>query len=255
MIEKYLSQYSENGGVTVLRHDTLADELTFLKLFILIYADDTVLLAESAQGLPNALDSLFSYCKIWRLEVNTDKTKVIVISYHKFKENKVFSCNNQVIGKVHHFQYLGVIFNSKGNFFQAKKHLYTQASKAMHSLLKNIRSNDLPVNLSLQRFDSLVIPILLYCCEVWDQEDFKILEELHLRFCKLILEAPEATPSYTVHGELGRQPRSFFVNARITKFWRKIITLKNSKFYRILYNSIVPKIDESNPNNRNCRFK
>ena len=36
-----------------------------------------VLLAESAQGLQNALDSLYSYCKIWRIEVNTDKTNVI----------------------------------------------------------------------------------------------------------------------------------------------------------------------------------
>ena len=119
-LEKYLSQYSANSGVTVLRHDKLADELTSLKLFILLYADDTVLLAESAQGLQNALDSLFSYCKIWILEVNTDNTKVMIISNRKFRENAVFSYNNQVIEKVDYFQYFGVIFNSKGNFFQAK---------------------------------------------------------------------------------------------------------------------------------------
>ena len=103
------------------------------------------------------------------------------------------------------------------------KHLYTQASKATHSLHKNIRSNYLPVDLSLQLFDSLFTPILLYCCEVWGHEDFKILEKLHLRFCKLILGAPKATPSYIVYGELGRQPLSCFVNARMIKLWRKII--------------------------------
>ena len=84
-LEKYLSQYSANSGVTVLRHDTLADELTFLNFFLLLYADDTILLAESAQGLQNALDSLYSYCKMWRPEVNTDKTKVMIISNRKFK--------------------------------------------------------------------------------------------------------------------------------------------------------------------------
>ena len=58
-----------------------------------------------------------------------------------------------MIEKVNQFQYLDVVFNSRGNFFQAKKHLHAQASKAMHSLLKNIRSNSLPVDLSLQPFD------------------------------------------------------------------------------------------------------
>ena len=125
----------------------------------------------------------------------------------------------------------------------------------MHSSLENIHSNDLPVDLSLQLFGSLATPVLLYCCEVWGHEDFKILKELHLRFCILILGAPKATPSYIVYEELGRQQLSCFVNARMIKFWGKIITSKNSKLCRILYNSIVPKIDESNPNNRNRKFK
>ena len=118
-----------------------------------------LLLTESVQGFQNALDSLYSYCKIWRVEVNTDKTKVMIIPDHKFKENAVFFCNSQVIEKADHFQYR-VIFNSKGHFFQAKKHLYAQASKAMHSLFKNIRSNELPIDLSLQLLDSLVTLLL-----------------------------------------------------------------------------------------------
>ena len=205
-LESFLSQYSGSGRISVLRHDTLNGTLTFLKLFILLYADDTVLLADSAQGLQKAFDGLSTYCKLWQLEVNTDKTKVMVISKRKTKVNTIFRYNNQVIEKVDQFQYLGVVFNSRGNFFQAKKHLHTQASKAMHSLVKNIRSNSLPVVLSLQLFHSLVMPILLYCCEVWGYEDFKILEKLHLKFCKLILGVPRSAPSYVVYGKLGLQP-------------------------------------------------
>ena len=137
-LESFLSQYSGNGGISVLRHDTLNDTLTFLKFFILLYADDTVLSANSAQGLQKAFDCLSTYCKLWQLEVNTEKTKVMVISKRKTKVNTltVFRYNNQVIEKVDQFQYLGVIFNSRDNFFQAKKHLHAQASKAMHSLLQ-----------------------------------------------------------------------------------------------------------------------
>ena len=42
----------------LLRLNTLNDTLTFLKPFILLYADDTVLLADSAQGLQKAFDGL-----------------------------------------------------------------------------------------------------------------------------------------------------------------------------------------------------
>ena len=95
-----------------------------VKLFIHLYADDTVLLADSAQGMQKAFDGLNTYCKLWQLEVNTDKTKVMEISKHKTKMNSVFRYNNQLIEKVDQFQYLGIVFNSRGNFSPAKKHMH-----------------------------------------------------------------------------------------------------------------------------------
>ena len=84
-LESFLSQYSGSGGISVLRHDTLNDTLTFFKLFILLYTDDTELLADSDQGLQQAFDGLSTYCKLWQLEVNIDKTKAMVISKRKTK--------------------------------------------------------------------------------------------------------------------------------------------------------------------------
>ena len=63
-LESFLSQHSGNGGIPVLRNDTLNDTVTFLKLFILLYDDDTVLQADSAQGLQKAFDALSVYCKL-----------------------------------------------------------------------------------------------------------------------------------------------------------------------------------------------
>ena len=42
---------------------------------MLLYADDTVLLAESAEELQAALNAMFLYCKTWNLSVNPTKTK------------------------------------------------------------------------------------------------------------------------------------------------------------------------------------
>ena len=45
----------------------------------LVYADDLVLLSVSKEGLQPCLDSLQMYCDRWKLKINVDKTKVIII--------------------------------------------------------------------------------------------------------------------------------------------------------------------------------
>ena len=50
----------------------------FLKLYALLYADDTIVLAESADDLQKALNSLHNYCNLWHIKVNASKTKIVV---------------------------------------------------------------------------------------------------------------------------------------------------------------------------------
>ena len=52
----------------------------YIKLFLILYAEDTTLMAESPDGLHYALDYFKTCCDIWKLRVNTNKTKVVVFS-------------------------------------------------------------------------------------------------------------------------------------------------------------------------------
>ena len=47
----------------------------YLKLLVLMYADDTVIFAKSAEGLQKALCNLEKYWEKWELKVNCNKTK------------------------------------------------------------------------------------------------------------------------------------------------------------------------------------
>ena len=62
------------------------DESLMLKMFMLLYADDTTICSECAEGLQQALDALSDYCDKWSLQVNVDKTKVIVFSRGKIRK-------------------------------------------------------------------------------------------------------------------------------------------------------------------------
>ena len=55
----------------------------FFKLFVLLYADDTVILADTAEEFQKSLDSFHHYCSEWKLTINQNKSKVIVFGARK----------------------------------------------------------------------------------------------------------------------------------------------------------------------------
>ena len=53
-------------------------DIDMFKMFMLLYADDIVIFANSAEELQQSLDVLLNYCNRWKLTVNVSKTKVMV---------------------------------------------------------------------------------------------------------------------------------------------------------------------------------
>ena len=64
---------------------TLPDDT---KLSSLLYADDLVILSQTATGLQNAINILNNFCNKWKLNVNLKKTKVVVFQKKQRKEQR-----------------------------------------------------------------------------------------------------------------------------------------------------------------------
>ena len=85
------------NGLERLKH--IADTVGFddhdinvmYKMFVLLYADDTVIFAESPETLQTALNNLRDYCNLWDLKVNASKTKVVVFFQRENKKLTIFS--------------------------------------------------------------------------------------------------------------------------------------------------------------------
>ena len=67
-----------------------ADAEVYFKLFLLLYADNTVVLAESKEQIQVVLNSIYFYCQTWRLEVNPSKTKVVNFQLKKGHKQAYF---------------------------------------------------------------------------------------------------------------------------------------------------------------------
>ena len=77
------------AGLSELGHDInqiLSDDDVehFLKIYVLLHADDTIVLAESSSELQKALNAVHQYCENWKLTVNMDKTKCKIHNFPGF---------------------------------------------------------------------------------------------------------------------------------------------------------------------------
>jgi exonuclease III len=188
-------------------------------LSCLLFADDMVIMSETADGLQKCLNSLSMYCEKWRLQVNIAKTKVIIFNRggHKISKYK-FMYNQQIVEVVQNHIYLGVMFNASGSFKQAIHNLNDKAKKSYYSLIKKLP--DCSVKLALKMFKIIVEPVLSYSCEAWcptllttlnadnliDLCDKPEGEKTHLKFVKFILGVKNKSSNHGSRGELGEFP-------------------------------------------------
>ena len=121
-------------------------------IFILLYADDTVIFGtDETKFWNNFLNAFYEYSNIWRLDINYDKTNkniILIFGTHnddhfdfRMGENKIQICKE--------FKYLGAVFTKSRNFNKTKKHIKWLGNLEgnMHLLYKRIRNLNLPVDL------------------------------------------------------------------------------------------------------------
>ena len=234
-LEDHLMADIVNGININLSNDLLT---VYFQIYVLLYADDTLILGDSAESFQKSLDSFHDYCVRWNLTVNKSKTKIIIFGANKHEKFR-FRLGGTDIETVDSYKYLGTYFSQSRSFLNARKHIVTQANKAMHLLSLRIRNLNLPIDLQLKLFDHTIIPILTYSCEVIGYENYQMLELVQNKFLRSLFRARKSTPLYMLYGELGRLPLDIIIKTRMINFWYRIITWSQNKFTYILYQKLV----------------
>ena len=83
------------------------DEEVFLKMYVLLYADDTIVMAETLEDLQSALNAACVFCQTWPLTVNTSNTKVIIFSRGKVRSHPDFLLGQNKLEVIDSYIYLG----------------------------------------------------------------------------------------------------------------------------------------------------
>ena len=106
-LESFFFRHDNTSGIECESSEFDQTVTIYLKLFILLYADDTVIISESKEGLQSALNTYSEYCNEWRLTINSDKSNVTIFSKGRQTEYS-FQINKYDIKVVKEFKYLGV---------------------------------------------------------------------------------------------------------------------------------------------------
>ncbi len=177
-----------------------------------LYADDTALcyISDNVEDISSALNEEFHNVYQWfcrnKLSVNADKTECMLFrSRRKFVENcelKV-SLNGAVIEQVSSFKYLGIHLDPLLSF-DAHVDALSSKVKQRTRLLWKMRSF-IPETLALDLYCSLIEPLFIYCCHLYDgctkynQHRLQILQNNALRAVKKVNMRYSAT---SLHDEL-----------------------------------------------------
>ena len=200
------------------------DEL-FPSVHALLYADDIGIVNDTVGRLQKQLNVLQLFCGQYGLQVNKTKTNIMVFrNGGTLRQNEKWYFEGTRLETVPYYKYLGINFSSRLSWTPALQTLCSQAQRGIMKIRTVFTScGDMPIDIGLDLFDKLVLPILLYGCQIWGCAYRDQIEATHIQYCKILLSVSSRTYNNVVLGECGRLPLWTIYMYRCIKFWIKVV--------------------------------
>jgi hypothetical protein len=207
------------------------------KVSILMYADDIFLIADSAEKLQSMLNTLHSWCKRWRVLINTSKSKCI--HFRKGRTQRTdfnFKIGDNVLELVSTYKYLGVFFHEKNDFSTNCEALSKAAGRALGSIIfKMQRLKEFGFKTFEKLYRSCVIPILDYCASVWGYKHFQSSENIQNRAMRYFLGVHRFAPTLSLIGDTGWLPCIYRRWGSMLRLWNRLVNMEPNRLCRKVF--------------------
>ena len=219
-------------------------------IFHLLFADDIFLVSESIEGLQNQLNVLQFQSNRLGLEINKEKTQIVIFRKGGFiaKKEKWFYDKTE-LNIVNSYRYLGIDFTTKLSFSNAIRPFTVKAKKVCYDISRSL--NDIgchSLDVFSKLFDSKVMPILTYGCELWGLNDFIEVERVHTTCFKRFLNVSTHCANITLYADTGRLPLSITTKIRCVKYWLRLMRLSDSRICKQAYVSLMLLSEQGSKN-------
>lgn len=203
------------------------------RIWLLAYADDMVLLARNREALMDMIGTLRKFLKDRRLELNTEKTKVVVFNKKGRERKEVWKWEGKEMEEAKNFKYLGFMFNRKGDYGEHIKELKIKgriAANKVWGLGERICRNGFNKRWKLFRY--LVVSVMAYGVEIWGWKEQKDLEKIMLDYVRWVFRLDFCTPRYVITRELRLDGLKVKWGIRARRFEVKIGRMEDERWVK-----------------------
>lgn len=101
-------------------------------MYILVYADDIVLMAKNEPGLHFMLECLNMWCSVTKISVNSEKSKLVHLrNPARQRSHFVFKCRDSHLETMSMYCFLGLCVNEFFDFDATTRYVTQSASRAL----------------------------------------------------------------------------------------------------------------------------
>ena len=185
------------------------------------------------------LDKLYKYNEQNGLDLNIEKTKCMTFNKTGRLIRRVFKYKGTTIEAVREYRYLGFLITPSGEISSALHDLKDRAGKALFKLKTKMGEMfKKHVSTTLQLFDMLIKPILMYMSDFWGclkMPKNNPIEIFQNKFLKQLLGVQIQTTNIGVLLETGSIPLSIYAKKYCIKNWSRINKNKCNSVLRHSY--------------------
>lgn len=204
---------------------------------ILLFCDDTVILAESPEDLQKMIDLVIEHCRDWRCSMSLSKSVVMTVGC-PFQSHE-FTMNGSPLKEERQIKHLGCILSRNCSTLCQGNHLITKLESAIKGLMMiGLKSSEFSIMTSIRLFNTIALPSALYGTECLPLPlgVIRRMDVLSRKFFRHILCCVSHMPNDVLYGELGLMSLQHYQNLRsLQYFWR----LKNLPSLHIISKLIM----------------
>ncbi len=175
-----------------------------MKVWLLAYADDMVLVAEEPKQMQNMLQCLWRYLKRKGLELNYSKSKMQIFKKGgKRAKGEKWQWEGKEVEVVKVFKYLGMIMQSNNSFGEHIRYIKKKARVGMGAVWgigERFWKGDLHMRWKL--FRALIESIMIYGAEIWGWGERQELQKLITKYWRWVLGVTWNVPGYIIQEEV-----------------------------------------------------
>ena len=133
----------------------------------LLFADDTALVAESAEQLQCLVREFGRVCERRKLRVNVDKSKIMCVGVNVDPSLCNIRLNGERLEVVNSFKYLGSCFSSDGGVKEDVSMRLGEGMRAFGAMKRVWSGRSVTVRVKRELYERVVVPTVMYGSESW----------------------------------------------------------------------------------------